>query len=201
MPGPLATPSMAATGIFPEPRRALLDSSSLDGPDRHLPGAPAIRPAARGAGPRGGRRDAALRLADDGAADAGLRGGLRRASGRAARGRGVELHRGAAPRLPGRRSRSGGRGDRAVVHVCGDRRRGCLLRCHAGVRRDRLAQEPEPRPRGRGAAHHPPHEGGLRRALRRLRRARGSLEGAVRRARDRADRGRRTRPQRDAART
>ena len=70
-----------------------------------------------------------------------------------------------------------------------------------GVRGDRLAQDPPSRPRGRRAAHHAAHQGGVRRALRRLRRRRRPPAGAVRRARDRADRGRRARPQRDARRT
>ena len=82
-----------------------------------------------------------------GPAHGGLRGGLRRAPRRPPRDRRLQLHRRAAPRLPGRRRRPGRRGDRAVVHVRRDRRRGALLRRHAGVRGDRLARAPEPRPR------------------------------------------------------
>ena len=47
---------------------------------------------------------------------------------RAPRDRALQLHGGAAPGLPGRRRRARRRGDRAVVHVRGDRRRGALLR-------------------------------------------------------------------------
>ncbi len=54
-----------------------------------------------------------------------------------------------------------------VVHVRGYRRRRPLLRRDAGVRRDRLAQAPEPRSRGRRAAHHAAHEGCVRGPLRR----------------------------------
>ena len=50
-------------------------------------------------------------------------------------------------------------------------------------------EHPEPRPDRRRAAHHAPHEGRVRRPLRRLRGRGRSSEGAVRRARHRADRG------------
>ena len=75
--------------------------------------------------------------------------------GRQARGRGVELHRRAASRLPRRGRRPRRRGDRAVVHVRGDGRRGDLLRRHAGVRRHRRPARPRARPGGRRAARSP----------------------------------------------
>ncbi len=118
-----------------------------DGQHRDLPRAAAVRPAAAAAGPRGGGRDAALGLADARSAHGRVRGGVRGASRRAPRDRRLQLHRGAAPRLPRRTGRPRRRGDRARVHVRRDRRRCALLRRHAGVRGDRLAQGSEPRPR------------------------------------------------------
>ncbi len=74
------------------------------------------------AGRAGGDGLPAIRLADDGPAHAGFRAGARPPCGLAARGRRLERHRRAAPRLPGRRDRPGRRGDRARVHVRGERR-------------------------------------------------------------------------------
>ena len=62
----------------------------------------------------------------------------------------------------------GRRGDRPVDDVRGDRERGPLLRRHAGLRRHPRPARPRARSRRRRAAHRPAHEGGLRRALRRL---------------------------------
>ena len=122
--------------------------------------------------------------------------GVRGASRRAARRRGVELHRGAAPRLPRGGRRPGRRGDRAGVHVRGDRRGGDLLRRDAGVRRHPRPARPVARPGGRRAPDHAAHEGRRVGALRRLPGAGRRAAGAVRRARHRADRGRRARARR-----
>ena len=98
------------------------------GAGRAAPGDPAHRPPARARGRRGGRRHAALGLADDGPAHGGLRARLRRAARLQARARGLQLHRRAAPRLSRRRRRSGRRGDRAVDDVRRHRQRRDLLR-------------------------------------------------------------------------
>ena len=82
--------------------------------DRPAPDPPVRRPARRRGGRRG-RRHAALGLAHAGPAHGGIRGRLRRPSRRAARGGALELHRGAAPRLPGRRGRPRRRGHRAGI--------------------------------------------------------------------------------------
>ena len=177
-----------------------------EGPERGQPGRGPGRGARAGhsvhrsaperSGPGGRGRDAALGLAHDGPAHRRVRGGVRRASRGEARRGGVQLHRRAAPRLPGRRRRSRGRGDRALVHVRGHRGGGALLRRHAGLRRHRRARGPGDRPgRGRGADQRP-HQGRGLRALRRLPRGRGPPRGAVRASRPRADRGRGARAQR-----
>src|SRR6202041_474398 len=94
----------------------------------------AVRPAPGGAGLRGGRGDAALGLANAGTAHAGVRGGLCGAPRRTPRGRALELHGGAAPRVPGGGGGTGRRGDRALIHVRGDGGGGPVLRRAPGIR-------------------------------------------------------------------
>ena len=101
-----------------------------------------------------------------------------------------ELHGRPPPRLPRRGRRARRRGDRPGDHVRGHRRRGPVLRRHAGARGHRRPARPRARPRRRRRAHHPAHQGGLRRALRGLRRRRRGARAALRRARPGADRGR-----------
>ena len=100
---------------------------------------PAHRRGPRRGGPRGGRRVPALGLADDGPAHEGLRGGGRGATrGFAARRRGLQRHRRAAPRLRGARPRPGRRGDRPALHVPGDGERAALRRRDARPVRRRV---------------------------------------------------------------
>ena len=142
-------------------------------------------------------RDAALGLADDGPAHA------RRSRRRSPRTLGARhavavssctaaLHLAylAAGVGPGRR------GDRAVVHVRRDRRRGAVLRrarrCSPTSSR---AQQPGDRPGGRRGADHAAHEGGAWPCTSPATpRPSTGCADAVRRARPRADRGRRARP-------
>ena len=87
----------------------------------------------------------------------------------------------------------------AITFVAIGQRR-ALLRRHAGDRRRGGPARPGARPRRRGGPHHPAHQGGLRRALRRLRGRRGGARAALRGARPGADRGRRPHAERDAGR-
>ena len=186
----------ARRGALPATRSTAATATSRDVRSARRPRDPAVRP------PHRARRTStavadALRA---GLADAGRRGSRRSsasspstsASPRASRV--VELHGGAAPRLPRRGRRAGRRGHRARHHLRGHRRGGASTaarrRCSPtspathdlGVDPDDVERRITPRT-----------QGGLRRALRRLPRGRRGAARAVRRARPRADRGRRAR--------
>ena len=79
---------------------------------------------------------------------------VRRAAGRQARDRHVQLHLRAAPGLPGRRSGPRRRGHRPGHHLRGQRRGRPLLRRHARAGRHQGPARPGHRPRRRGVAHH-----------------------------------------------
>ena len=120
--------------------------------------------------------------------------GVRRAPRRPARRRRLLVHGGAAPRLPGRGRRARRRGDRARDDVRRHRRGGRLLR-----RARRCSPTSSARttsrwtPRTSRARITPRTKAVSRRALRRLPGRRPGAARALRRARARADRGRRPR--------
>ena len=83
------------------------------------------------------------------------------------RSRVVELHRGAAPRLPGRRRRPRRRGDRPVDHVRGHARPRSATAARRRCSPTSSGQHDlGARPRRRRAPHHAAHQGRLRGALR-----------------------------------
>ena len=118
---------------------------------------------------RGGcRRGPALRVAEHGAADAGVRGGVRCLPRGGPRRRGRERHRGAAPHVRGGRARPGRRGRGAVADLRRHGRRARYTRRHAGLRRHRRAAiEPGSTAQAVERAHRAAHEGDRPHALRR----------------------------------
>ena len=126
---------------------------------------------------------------------AGVRGGVRRAPRRPPRGRGVQLHRRAAPRLPRRGRRAG---DEVIVPSMTFAATAAAVATAAPRRCSPTSSGPHDLgldPDDVEAAHHAAHQGGLRRALRRLSGRRSTGCGDLCDAHGpRADRGRGARP-------
>ena len=136
-------------------------------------------------------------MAVDGPENGGVRAGVRRSPRLPPRSRGLQLHRGAPPRVPCRRRGAGRRGDRSVVHVRRHERGSEILRCPPCVRRHRRPARSLDRSGRRGREAVGADEGGRRGALRRVPGSRRPSRAAMRRGRSRPDRGRGPRSERE----